>query len=116
LRRQSLNLDLIFLDADKSNYAFYYRALRAQIMEGAVLLADNAGNYAELMPDFLDAIAADIKSGLIEAKRVELDHGLLIVRRRMCNLGLATTPVWSANRFYRPISADATCTANKLEL
>jgi predicted O-methyltransferase YrrM len=47
-------VDFVFIDALKSDYMKYFRALEPKMKPGAVLVADNVIQYAGEMKDFLD--------------------------------------------------------------
>ena len=51
--------DFLFLDAVKSDYLKYLRAIEPRLAPGAVIVADNVIASARAMRDFLDAMAKD---------------------------------------------------------
>ncbi|QQG43776.1 MAG: class I SAM-dependent methyltransferase [Candidatus Daviesbacteria bacterium] len=67
--------DFVFLDADKPNYLKYMQLLEPYLTEGAVIIADNALDYGDLMQDYLNYITTspDYYSYLLR-----IDHGLMI--------------------------------------
>ena len=48
--------DLVFLDAEKSEYLEYLRLVEDKLHAGSVVVADNAGIFAEQMSDFLSYV------------------------------------------------------------
>ncbi len=53
--------DFVFLDAVKSDYLKYLRAIEPKLKPGALIIADNAIRSAKDMQDFLDAVQNDPK-------------------------------------------------------
>jgi len=51
-------IDFVFIDALKSDYLKYLKALEPKLKKGAVIAADNTIRYAASMRDFLDYLAA----------------------------------------------------------
>jgi len=49
--------DFVFIDALKSDYLKYLKALEPKLKKGAVIVADNTIRYAASMRDFLDYLA-----------------------------------------------------------
>ena len=72
--------DFVYLDAVKSDYLKYFRALEPKLVPGAVIVADNVIRSAGAMRDFLDAIAEDPKylSTTIRASDIKRD-GMLVI-------------------------------------
>ncbi len=50
------SFDLLFLDANKSEYLAYLRAVEKKLPKGSVVVADNVGIFKDEMPDFLDYV------------------------------------------------------------
>jgi predicted O-methyltransferase YrrM len=48
--------DFAFIDADKSEYLQYLTLAEEKLCKGAVIVADNAGIFAEQMSDYLDYV------------------------------------------------------------
>lgn len=48
--------DFVFLDAEKTEYLDYLRLADDKLCEGAVIVADNAGIFANQMKDYLDYV------------------------------------------------------------
>jgi len=48
--------DLVFIDADKSEYLDYLRLVEDKLHKGSVVVADNAGIFADQMQDYLDYV------------------------------------------------------------
>lgn len=72
--------DFVYLDAVKSDYLKYFKALESKLVPGAVIVADNVIRSAGAMQDFLQAIAEDPKylSTTIRASDVKRD-GMLVI-------------------------------------
>jgi predicted O-methyltransferase YrrM len=72
--------DFVYLDAVKSDYLKYFRALEPKLVPGAVIVADNVIRSAGAMQDFLQAIAEDPKylSTTIRASEIKRD-GMLVI-------------------------------------
>ena len=48
--------DLVFIDAEKNEYIDYLRLVEDKIHQGSVVVADNAGIFANQMKDYLDYV------------------------------------------------------------
>lgn len=48
--------DLVFIDAEKNEYIDYLRLVEDKIHRGSVVVADNAGIFADQMRDYLDYV------------------------------------------------------------
>jgi len=48
--------DFVYIDAVKSDYLKYFKALEPKLVPGAVIVADNVLRSAKSMPDFFEAI------------------------------------------------------------
>lgn len=79
--------DLVFLDADKGNYAAYYEAGLSMLADGGTLLADNALCSLLYAPDdpvrnslhtFAQHVAADPR---VEQVMLPVREGILLVRK-----------------------------------
>jgi len=53
--------DFVFLDAVKSDYLKYFRAIEPKLKPGALIIADNAIQSAKAMRDYLEAVQNDPK-------------------------------------------------------
>jgi predicted O-methyltransferase YrrM len=53
--------DFIFIDAQKDQYCQYLRLLEDNIYRGTMIIADNAGRYADQMKDYLDHVRSSGK-------------------------------------------------------
>ena len=51
--------DMVFIDANKSEYIQYFDLLKDKLPEGAIILADNVVSHAAKVADFLDEIKND---------------------------------------------------------
>jgi len=49
--------DFLFIDAKKSDYMRYFKAMEPKLVPGAVIVADNSIRAAKAMKDFLDYLA-----------------------------------------------------------
>jgi caffeoyl-CoA O-methyltransferase len=48
--------DMVFIDADKTEYLQYLRLVEDKLHKGSVIVADNAGTFADEMKDYLDYV------------------------------------------------------------
>jgi predicted O-methyltransferase YrrM len=48
--------DMVFIDADKTEYLDYVRLFEQKLHRGSVVVADNAGIFADQMKDYLDYV------------------------------------------------------------
>ena len=48
--------DLVFIDAEKSEYHDYLRLVEGKLLKGSTLVADNAGIFADEMKEYLDYV------------------------------------------------------------
>lgn len=48
--------DAVFIDAEKTEYYMYLQLMEDKLHRGAVVVADNAGIFANQMKDFLDYV------------------------------------------------------------
>ena len=48
--------DMVFVDADKTEYLAYLRLAEDKLHKGSVIVADNAGIFADEMKDYLDHV------------------------------------------------------------
>jgi len=53
--------DMVFIDAEKSEYMEYLRLVEAKLHKGSVVVADNAGIFADEMKDYLDYVRSSGK-------------------------------------------------------
>ncbi len=56
LPRLEGEFDLVFIDADKREYMDYLKLVEDKLHKGSVLVADNAGIFADEMRDYLDYV------------------------------------------------------------
>lgn len=69
-------LDMIFLDADKTNYLFYLKKFETYLLnDGAIIVADNAIDYADYMKDYTDYLYNNVH---YTNQLIELGNGLLV--------------------------------------
>jgi caffeoyl-CoA O-methyltransferase len=83
--------DLVFIDADKTGYADYYKALVPKLRSGAVILADNVlfhgqvleknvkGKSAKAIHEFNEMILADER---VEKMMLTLRDGVYLIRKK----------------------------------
>lgn len=84
-----MNFDLVFIDADKENYARYYDLVINRVPLGGYLLADNVlrkGTVVEEKPDKTTRIMQDFNRKIQEDIRVEnvllpVRDGILMMRK-----------------------------------
>lgn len=50
------SFDLVFLDAEKTQYLAYLKAVERNLRKGSVIVADNVGIFKEQMQDYLDYV------------------------------------------------------------
>ncbi len=60
--------DLVFLDANKSDYLKYLKAVEEKMPRGSLLVADNVGIFKDQMPDFLEHVR---RTGPYKSRTVE---------------------------------------------
>lgn len=74
--------DFVFLDAKKSDYLKYLKAIEPKLKKGAVIVSDNVIKHAKAMPDFLDYIQTcpDYETVIIRASE-EKGDGMAISYR-----------------------------------
>jgi caffeoyl-CoA O-methyltransferase len=72
--------DFVYLDAVKSDYLKYFRALEPKLVPGAVIVADNAIRSARAMADFIEAVnqSPDYLSTTIRADDSKRD-GMMVI-------------------------------------
>ena len=68
LQRLSGAFDMIFLDAEKTQYLAYLKAVEKNLHKGSVIVADNVGIFKDQMEDYLDYVR---KKGLYKSRTVE---------------------------------------------
>src|SRR4029077_9953847 len=56
LRKLSGTFDLVFLDAEKTEYLAYLKAVETNLHKGSVIVADNVGIFKDQMQDYLDYV------------------------------------------------------------
>ncbi len=72
--------DFVYIDAVKSDYLKYFKALEPKLVPGAVIVADNVIRSAKSMPDFLEAInnSPNYLSNTIRADEGKRD-GMMVI-------------------------------------
>jgi predicted O-methyltransferase YrrM len=68
LKKLSGKFDLVFLDAAKSEYLAYLKAVEKNLHKGSVIVADNVGVFKDEMEDYLDYVR---KEGPYKSRTVE---------------------------------------------
>lgn len=63
--------DLVFLDADKSEYPIYLRLVEDKLHKGSIIVADNAGIFEEDMKDYLNQVRS---SGKYDSKYIPVEE------------------------------------------
>jgi caffeoyl-CoA O-methyltransferase len=85
------HLDLVFIDADKENYARYYEALLPRVRANGVLLVDNTlWSGAVIDPEARDASTAAIRAfndfvatdDRVDTVMLSISDGLTLLRKR----------------------------------
>ncbi len=56
LRKLSGTFDLAFLDAEKTEYLAYLKAVEKNLHKGSVIIADNVGLFKDQMQDYLEYV------------------------------------------------------------
>jgi predicted O-methyltransferase YrrM len=56
LRKLLGTFDLVFLDADKTEYLSYLKAVEKNLHRGSVIVADNVGIFKDQMQDYLEYV------------------------------------------------------------
>jgi predicted O-methyltransferase YrrM len=60
--------DLVFLDAEKSEYLAYLKAVEKNLHKGSIIVADNVGIFKDEMADYLEYVR---KKGSYKSRTVE---------------------------------------------
>jgi len=68
LRKLSGTFDLVFLDAEKTEYLAYLKAVEKNLHKGSVIVADNVGIFKDQMQDYLEYVR---KKGSYKSRTVE---------------------------------------------
>jgi predicted O-methyltransferase YrrM len=68
LRKLSGTFDLVFLDAEKTEYLAYLKAVEKNLHKGSIIIADNVGIFKDQMQDYLEYVR---KKGPYESRTVE---------------------------------------------
>lgn len=72
--------DFIFIDALKSDYLKYFKAIEPKLKPGAVIVADNVIKSANAMRDFLDLMEDDPNYQMVIIRASELKHdGMAVI-------------------------------------
>ncbi|MDE1845929.1 MAG: class I SAM-dependent methyltransferase [Candidatus Micrarchaeota archaeon] len=75
-------VDLIFLDADKKNYASYLEMALPKLKVGGYVVADNAVDFMELMSSLIGALRDGAINGFkLHSYVLGLDNGIYIIRK-----------------------------------
>ncbi len=67
--------DMVFIDANKSEYIQYFDLLKDKLPKGAIILADNVVSHAAKVADFLETIKNDTR---YQSQVLDLPAGLLM--------------------------------------
>ena len=68
LKRLTGSFDLVFLDAEKTEYLAYLKAIEKNLHKGSVIVADNVGIFKDQMEDYLEYVR---KKGPYKSRTVE---------------------------------------------
>src|SRR5256712_7117900 len=68
LQKLSGSFDLVFLDAEKTQYLAYLKAVEKNLDNGSIIVADNVGIFEDQMPDYLEYVR---KKGPYKSRTVE---------------------------------------------
>ena len=68
LKGLSGKFDLVFLDAAKTEYLAYLKAVEKNLHKGSVVVADNVGIFKNEMPDYLEYVR---KKGPYKSRTIE---------------------------------------------
>ena len=68
LKKLSGKFDLVFLDAEKSEYLAYLKTVEKNLHKGSIIVADNVGIFKDEMEDYLDYVR---KKGPYKSRTVE---------------------------------------------
>ena len=68
LQKLSGSFDLVFLDAEKTQYLAYLKAVEKNLHKGSVIVADNVGVFEDQMQDYLEYVR---KKGSYKSRTVE---------------------------------------------
>lgn len=80
LRYRTLpKLDLVFIDADKSQYVRYYKGVFPLLKNGGIIIVDNIISHASGLKDFIQMINGDKN---ISFEIIPIDSGLLIAKKK----------------------------------
>ena len=60
--------DLVFLDAEKTQYLAYLKAVEKNLHKGSIIVADNVGIFKDQMQDYLEYVR---NKGLYKSRTVE---------------------------------------------
>ncbi len=69
-----LTFDFVFMDADRGHYHEYFPLIKKHLREGAIIIADNAGNMNTRMQPFFDLLQQEG----VAFEILNMDNGLLI--------------------------------------
>ena len=67
--------DMVFIDANKSEYIQYFDLLKDKLSKGSIILADNVISHAAKVADFLNEIKNDVR---YQSQILDLPAGLLM--------------------------------------
>ena len=68
LRKLSGTFDLVFLDAEKTEYLAYLKAVEKNLHKGSVIVADNVGIFKDQMQDYLEYVR---NKGLFKSRTIK---------------------------------------------
>ncbi len=76
LKRLTGSFDLVFLDAEKTEYLAYLKAIEKNLHKGSVIVADNVGIFKDQMENYLEFVRkkGPYKSRTVETSLASLRH------------------------------------------
>lgn len=76
--------DFVFIDAVKSDYYRYFKAIEPKLKRGAIIVADNVIKYAAPMQDFLNAMEKSQDYDMVIIRASEEKHdGMAVIVKKM---------------------------------
>ncbi|MBI4895216.1 MAG: class I SAM-dependent methyltransferase [Candidatus Aenigmarchaeota archaeon] len=79
LSKWNKKVDFVFMDANKNEYADYYKKIYPFIKKGGILIADNVISHKESSKTFLDVVCKDKR---VISQLIEIDNGLMFIVKK----------------------------------
>jgi predicted O-methyltransferase YrrM len=76
---ETLELDMVFIDANKAEYIKYFELVHPLIKKGGIILADNVSSHHEKVQPFLEVIYSHPE---YQAELLPFDGGLLMAYKK----------------------------------